>query len=207
MTKSPQRARDASKAKPAPRQRKNVKRTGEPPKGVGRAYKTIGVTAEEFFKAWSRKDRAALIDLLIDQLDAESSDPDLEDGADDEPNLAGYEHCLCCADDAEGDELEHGGEAVGEDDERGGDDEPSLGWTISGCRPIDDGMDREQCPTVVTEAARQRYKASDCYSTNRDGRHLYSERGYRCGSRYIRNLSDRQRDVVSPRLNRDEVRI
>ncbi|MCO5129336.1 MAG: hypothetical protein M9932_02070 [Xanthobacteraceae bacterium] len=146
MTKSPQRARDASKAKSATRQRKNIKRTSGPPKAVGRAYKTIGVTAEEFFKAWSRKDRAALIEVLIESLDAEAGDPDLEDGNDDKPNLAGYEHCLTCADDAEADycddepsvgfcerELDETddprGEGVDEDGDDNQDDEPSLGWT------------------------------------------------------------------------------
>lgn len=49
-------------------------------------------------------------------------------------------------DDREGDELRHGGEATDEDDERGGDEEPSLGWPIEGsqnsalaCQDLEEG--------------------------------------------------------------------
>lgn len=148
--KATQLARDASKAKPGTNQRKNRKRTSKAPRDDSGPFIKIDIPPEDFFKAWSRKDRAALIEMLIESLDAESSDPDLEDGADDEPNLGGYQHCSSLQDDAEGDELEHGGEAVGEDDERGGDEEPSLGWTIDGARSTCDGMDREECPSVVS---------------------------------------------------------
>lgn len=139
MTKSPQMARDASKAKSATRQRKNIKRTSEPPKAVGKAYKTIGMTAEDFFKAWSRKDREALIEVLIDSLDAtdgysmselEACEPTplqfldrFGDRYEDERE----------ADDAEPDDDEirrHGSPSAGyhEDDEPDSDDEPSVGF-------------------------------------------------------------------------------
>ncbi|MDR6303962.1 hypothetical protein GGQ85_001661 [Nitrobacter vulgaris] len=117
MTKSTQRARHASESKSAIRQRTKNPRTSESAKAKDGLFVKTDVTPEEFFQAWSRKKREALIELLIDTLDAEASDPDLEDGGDTEPNLAGYELSSSLQDDAEGDELEHGGEAEQEDDE------------------------------------------------------------------------------------------
>lgn len=112
--KSTQRPAHAFKPKSGIRQRKNVKRTGEAPRDDGGPFIKIDIPPEDFFKAWSRKKREALIEMLIDSLDAESTDPDLEDGADDEFSLAGYNHCSSLHDDAEVDDS---------------DDEPSLGWT------------------------------------------------------------------------------
>ncbi len=45
-------------------------------------HRATDVTPDEFFKAWSRKDREALIEVLIDTLDAEAGDPDLEEPGD-----------------------------------------------------------------------------------------------------------------------------
>jgi hypothetical protein len=61
-------------------------------------YRPTDITPEQFFQAWSRKEREALIELLIDSLDEIDGDPDredggdLEDGADDEPSLGTTEH-------------------------------------------------------------------------------------------------------------------
>jgi hypothetical protein len=48
-----------------------------------------------------------------------------------------------CADDREGDELQHGGESEREDDEQNGDREPSLGWTVDGVVTNDEFEDLE----------------------------------------------------------------
>lgn len=107
MTKSTQRARDASKAKPATRQQKNVKRTSEAPRADSGPFVKMDISPEDFFRAWSRERREALIDLLIDSLDTIDPDPDLE------PDLGS-------GDDREGDDA---------DLEDTADMEPSLGWT------------------------------------------------------------------------------
>lgn len=74
-----------SKAKSAVRQRKNEKRTSEAPTADNGPFVKTDITPEDFFKAWSRKKREALIDLLIEMSDAEAGDPDLE------PSLASVE--------------------------------------------------------------------------------------------------------------------
>src|SRR5690242_9521984 len=50
--------------------------------------KLTGITPEQCSEAWSRKEREALIDLLIDSLNEIDGDPDLEDDGDGEPSLA-----------------------------------------------------------------------------------------------------------------------
>lgn len=40
--------------------------------------KPVPVTPEEFFRAWSRKDKEALVEVLIASLDQADADPDLE---------------------------------------------------------------------------------------------------------------------------------
>ncbi len=100
MTKSTQRALRASKPKSATRQRRNETRTSEALKAgkgetgipVTNTYEPTDVTPEDLFKAWPRKERATLIELLIDSLDAEAGDADLEETGDDEPSL-GFLDC------------------------------------------------------------------------------------------------------------------
>jgi hypothetical protein len=89
------------------------------------------------------------------------------------------------------------------------DGEPSLGWTVDGVMDNSDGMDREAGGSYLTEAAQQRYNRDNRYtsSSNRDGKHVDTERGYGRASRRLTNLSDQQRAAVAPRINRDEVRI
>lgn len=104
-----------------------------------------------------------------------------------------------------------GPELVNEDGDGNPDDEPSLGWTnqmAQGQGAWGDASDREAGGSYVTEAARKRYKPLSRWGApNRDGKHVDSERGFGTASRRLRNLSDPQRAAVSPRLNRDEVRI
>lgn len=78
MTKSPQRARDASKPKSDTIQRKNVKRTSEAPRADSGPFVKMDISPEDFFKAWSRKRREALIEILIASLDTLDPDPDAE---------------------------------------------------------------------------------------------------------------------------------
>lgn len=104
------------------------------------------------------------------------------------------------------------GEEVNEDGDGNPDDEPALGFlecfTGSGRsgQAGDCTADREDDGSYVTAAARQRYKPFDRNNTNRDGKHVDSERGFGVASRRIRNLSDQQRAAVEPRLS-DEVRL
>ncbi len=226
MTKSPQRARSASKAKPVVRQRKIVKRPSESPRPDDAALVKTDVSPEDFFKAWSRKEREALVELLIESFDAEAGDPDLE------PSLGfrageqfvgrGCEHGENSDDrevedehdeegwDREGDELEQGGDEHDgcEPDAEG---EPSLGWTIAaseGRGAWGSDNDREADGSYVTEAARQRYKPFDRYGRgNADGMHVDVERGFGRGSRRLINLSDQQREAIVPRICGGEVRV
>lgn len=104
-----------------------------------------------------------------------------------------------------------GPEGVNEDGDGNPDDEAALGWPENVCqtRPniVTDRVDFEQDSSYVTEQARQRYKPVDCFSNNRDGKHVDSERGFGAASRRLRNLSDKQLAAVAPRLNQDEVLI
>jgi hypothetical protein len=195
MTKSTERARHASKPKSAVRHRKNKKRTGEAPKPAEGEVGKTDITPEAFFLAWGRRRKEALIEVLIDSLDAADGDPDLEDGGDREPD-AGEEPEV---------ENEHG--------DGNPDDEPSLGWTENVGQFISNtgaaSFDLEADASYVTEAGRQRYKPFDRYSANgnRDGKHVDAERGYGYAKRRLTNLSDQQRAAVASRLNRGEVRI
>ena len=113
-----------------------------------------------------------------------------------------------CADDREGDELEHGGDEH-DGSEPDAEGEPSLGWTIDGCIGQTDysGSDREAgaTPTDAILRAREHY---DPYrrQPNRDGMHVESERGWSDRKRLL-NLSDRQREIVGPVLDRAAVTI
>lgn len=84
MTKSPTRVRT-----------KSVRSQDIKPAGSNdspRQFEPTDVPPEDLFKAWSRKERATLIELLIDSLDAEAGDADLEETGDDEPSL-GFLDC------------------------------------------------------------------------------------------------------------------
>lgn len=127
-------------------------KTGRSGRAKGNTYEPTDVTPADFFKAWSRKEREALIEVLIDTLDAEAGDADLEETGDVEPSLGSIEdhpNPYCDGydlhggrdqsdwatgnlDDREGDE--HDGREP--DDDEGGesekeDNEPSLGWTAT----------------------------------------------------------------------------
>lgn len=153
MTKSTQRAHHASKPKSATRQRKNEARTSEPLKASKAEegipvtdHEPIDVTPEQFFKAWSRKDRAALIEVLIDSLDAEAGDPDIEDAGDAEPSLASLENHPSIPEtrrkvahrDYSGDQSNWAGGASNDCEVDDGDDEPSIGFDE---RELDDADD------------------------------------------------------------------
>jgi hypothetical protein len=89
------------------------------------------------------------------------------------------------------------------------DDEPSLGWPERmRQREGDYGSqeDREQCLPLETKVAGARYRDSNRWAPNNDGRHVDAEVGYRC--RKLRNLSDRQRQIIlGPKVDRSEVSI
>jgi hypothetical protein len=61
----------------------------------------------------------------------------------------------------------------------------------------------------VTEAARSRYRKSKAsrYAVNRDGKHVDAERGFAVGHRRIRNLSDWQRKLIGPKIERGAVTV
>jgi hypothetical protein len=66
--------------------------------------------------------------------------------------------------------------------------------------------DREQCLPLETKVAGARYRNSNRWAPNNDGQHVDAEVvAYRC--RRIRNLSDRQREIISPKIDRSEVSI
>jgi hypothetical protein len=113
-------------------------------------------------------------------------------------------------DDREGDELLHGGDEHdgAEPDEDG---EPTLGWTEpreKGQQALgDNGTEPEQGSTSSVDLieGRSRYSQRDRSSyTNRDGKHVDAEQGFASRKR-LRNLSDRQKEIVAPRLDRDAV--
>jgi hypothetical protein len=178
-----------------------------------------------------------LTDPYFDEREGRTDDEDCDDDSDDEPVLgsceehpnplnmsfSGYSSRGSqidwaggngddregdgCADDREGDELMHGGESVHEDDEA------SLGWTdaesAGGRAPAGtmgyNKSDYEEAPSTVTPAARVRYRKSDRYATNTDGWHVDS--GGMFGPRRILNLSDRQRAILRPKVDRGAVSI
>jgi hypothetical protein len=119
------------------------------------------------------------------------------------------------------------------DDDEGGDGakedcEPSLGWTLNGqMGHSNDGDDREIGGSVAAEdqtnwvgagghdtgmapaamkAIRDRFDPFDRHVTNTDGKHIDTEGGYG-GFKQLRNLSDRQKKIVTPRLDRDAVHL
>ena len=72
-------------------------------------------------------------------------------------------------------------------------------WVGSG------GHDTGMAPAAM-EAIRRRYKRFDRHVTNADGKHIDTEGGFG-GFKRLRNLSDRQKEIVEPRLDRDAVHL
>jgi hypothetical protein len=114
-----------------------------------------------------------------------------------------------CADDredeCEDEGAEHDGRAPGEDDE------PILGWPENVTQGVDPGgwNDYELSGSEVTEAARGRYRKGEAsrYAVNGDGKHVDAERAFAVGHRRIRNLSDGQRKLIGPKIDRGAVSI
>ncbi len=83
-----------------------------------------------------------------------------------------------------------------------------MGWTE---RPEEGGgccggfEDREVCVAVGTAADYFRFRAPKIDGDAAAG--VDVERGYGFGPRRIRNLSDRQRDILRPKVNRRKVSV
>ena len=125
MTKSTQRARDASKAKSATAQRKNRKRTSKSSRADSGHFVKTDIAPEDF-KAWSRKRREALIEVLIASLDATDPDPDLE------PALGWQGATGFLGESTNQDDPDfhlNADAGIGLGSEPDQHDEPSLGWT------------------------------------------------------------------------------
>jgi hypothetical protein len=143
----------------------------------------------------ARKEIERLIDLLdrTETYDSRSGGIGYYDEreprvADDEPSLGGGD-----GRDLEGDYA---------------DDEPSLGWPERVCQREEDWggqNDREQCVPVGSATAYRRYRDSNRWAPNNDGQHVDAEVSF--NHRRIRNLSDRQREILSPKVNRSEVSV
>lgn len=121
--------------RPSDKQRKSETRIGEPLNTPDGPFVKTDITPEDFFKAWSRKDKEALVEVLISSLDQADGDSDLEPllGA---PEVREYHErrghvwARGATDDREGDPGCDDREDVCEDEgsEHDG-SEPSLGWT------------------------------------------------------------------------------
>jgi hypothetical protein len=111
--------------------------------------------------------------------------------------------------DAEGpeDDLEPSIEGDGRDlEEDNSDCEPSLGWTEraeEGGGQCGGFEDREVCLPVGTAVAYSRYRQFDRWFTNNDGMHVDVDASF--WLRRIRNLSERQRKILAPNVDRTEV--
>lgn len=100
-----------------------------------------------------------------------------------------------------------GGDGSDREEDRA-DEEPSLGWTEraeegGGC--IGGFEDREQCVAVGAKAEYERFRASAINGDPAAG--VDVERGYGFGPRRIRNLSDRQREILQPKVNDSKVSV
>jgi hypothetical protein len=144
-----------------------------------------------------RREAGKEIERLIDLLDrTETYDPvtgaisaydEREPPVDDEPSLGGGDGRDLEADYA--------------------DNEPSLGWTEraeEGGGQCGGFEDREVCIPVGTAAQYARYRRSDRWATKTDGKHVDAE-PYFAGRKRIRNLSNRQRNILEPKINRSKV--
>jgi hypothetical protein len=211
------------KAKPA-------KRSGgaptEPAEAANALYVRTDISPEQMFRAMHRlhKRVADTIDELILVLNELDGDPEAE------PALGSVEGPIRgkrkargqaswtqgdgddregdgCADDREGDELQHGG------DEHDGaepevDTEPSLGWTVDGQivgNPFDDF---EQGVGPSDQLLQKKHDLHRRFPEhgNRDGMHVESERAW-AGRKRLRNLSDRQKKIVAPRVDIGKVSV
>jgi hypothetical protein len=88
------------------------------------------------------------------------------------------------------------------------DSEPSLGWTAQvsqGQGTWGSNEDCERAGSTLTAAAQARYRPFDRHAvTNRDGRHVDAEPGF-AGRKRLRNLSDKQREIVAPLVDSEKV--
>jgi hypothetical protein len=57
---------------------------------------------------------------------------------------------------------------------------------------------------AAMKAIRDRFDPFDRHVTNRDGKHVDSEQGF-AGRKRLRNLSDQQKDLVAPKIDREKV--
>jgi cobalamin biosynthesis protein CobT len=183
-----------------------------------------------------RREARDEIDRLIRFLDDSDRHMELDEAVDDvpcddhelEPSLCGvtagaanmpmggYDEDLegdAHEDDEEGHDRENdpadGPLEVNEDGDGNPDDEPSLGWGPDGETGNESGGDRELAaqPSAETmKRARRNFKQSPYRGSNRDGMHVDSEQGFGNFKR-LRNLSDRQKKIVTPRLDRDAVHL
>lgn len=126
--------------------------------------------------------------------------------------------CAGKSDDREGDACADDREDVCEDEgaehdgrEPGEDDEPILGWPENVTQGINHSgwNDYEFSGSELTEARRARYRKGKAnrYAVNRDGKHVDAERGFAVGHRRIRNLSDGQRKLIGPKIERGAVTV
>jgi hypothetical protein len=136
--------------------------------------------------------RGGTKDLEDEHDGAEPDDDEGGDGAreDDEPSLGWTLNGQGGATSPEGDECEIGG-SVGAEDQ--------TNWVGSGGH--DTGMG-----AAAMKAMRDRYVHSESDRANTDGKHIDTEGGYG-GFKRLRNLSDRQKEIVEPRLDRDAVHL
>lgn len=217
MTKSTQRAPRASKSKSATIPRAKKTSGGESPKAADGLFVKTDVTPEQFFQAWSRKEREVLIDLLIDSLDEADGDPDLEDTADDEPSLGSVaalspynpyfnqEHWAASGmDDREGDDSDDEPSIGGDDLELDHSDyEPNLGWTENGAiAATRQGDACGECEGEIYCGRGQDIEKAK--KRRRKPRTIRTELAFGGrGARRVLNLTDRQRDLMAPRIDRD----
>jgi hypothetical protein len=192
-------SRRKAKAPRPPKKAPSQKRPAPSPK-TGLYFPT-DVAPETVFREIGRLRKEAEIEIerLIDLLDrTETYDPvtgaisaydEREPPVDDEPSLGGGD-----GRDLEGDYA---------------DNEPSLGWpeqfgrgeggSWGGCR------DEEECVRVDDMAARERYVASTLGDPSAG---VQVEPNYGCyGPKRLSGLSERQRKILKPKVNRREVSI
>ena len=125
----------------------------------------------------------------------DGSEPDDDEGGDgaredDEPNLGWTLNGQGGGTSAEGDDCEVGGSVGAEDQSH---------WVGSA------GHDTGMAPAAM-KAIRKRYVHSESDRANADGKHVDTVGGYG-GFKRLRNLSDRQKEIVEPRLDRDAVHL
>jgi hypothetical protein len=150
---------------------------------------TMGTHETSNQEQWAR---GGTKDLEDEHDGAEPDDNEGGDGAkeDDEPSLGWTLDGQGGATSPEGDECEIGG-SVGAEDQ--------TNWIGSG------GHDTGTAPAAM-KAIRDRFDPFDRHVTNADGKHIDTEGGYG-GFKRLRNLSERQKKIVKPRLDNDAVHL